>query len=96
MTTTASPTDMPESTTFTAELIDFIESDVATFDDTIEPGTDLLLTGLVDSLGVVMVSSWIQDRLSITIDPGDIVLENFQTVAQMVAYVELRGAVRGA
>lgn len=93
---TAPSTDIPDSTTFTAELIEFIETDVATYDDPIETDTDLLLTGLVDSLGVVMVSAWIQDALSITIDPGDIVLENFQTVAQMVTYVQSRGAVRPA
>lgn len=92
--TPSSSTSIPDSTTFMDELIEFIEADVATYDDPIEPDTDLLLTGLVDSLGVVMVSAWIQDVLSITIDPGDIVLENFQTVAQMVAYVQSRGAVR--
>jgi len=40
-----------------------------------------------------MVSDWIQDQLSIAIDPVDIVLENFQTVDAMVAYAESRGAV---
>ena len=40
-----------------------------------------------------MVSDWIQDQLEIQIDPVDIVLENFQTVDAMVAYVASRGAV---
>lgn len=93
---TSPSTSIPDAATFAIELIEFIEADVATYDDPIDPDTDLLLTGLVDSLGVVMVSSWIQDTLSIAIDPGDIVLENFQTVAQMVAYVTSRGAVHVA
>lgn len=93
---TSPPTSLPDAATFAGELIEFIEAEVATYDDAIAPDTDLLLTGLVDSLGVVMVSTWIQDTLSITIDPGDIVLEHFQTVAQMVDYVVSRGAVHVA
>ena len=56
----------------------------------IEPTTDLLLTGLVDSLGVVMIVGWIEDRLGIEIDPSDVVLDNFQTVEQMLSYLENR------
>lgn len=49
--------------------------------------TDLLLTGLVDSLGVVQIVGWIEDELGIEVDPLDVVLENFQTVGQMLAYI---------
>lgn len=54
--------------------------------------TDLLLTGLVDSLGVVQIVGWIEDELGLDVDPLDVVLENFQTVGQMVAYIERRQA----
>jgi len=74
-------------------LTTFIVGEVATTDEPVDRSTDLLLSGLVDSLGVVMVSDWIQDQLEIQIDPVDIVLENFQTVDAMVAYVQSRGAV---
>ena len=74
-------------------LCAFIADEVALGDEPVEPDTDLLLTGLVDSLGVVIVSGWMQDELEIEIDPVDIVLDNFQTVAQMVAYAERRGAL---
>lgn len=50
--------------------------------------TDLLLTGLVDSLGVIDVVAWLEDRLGVDIDPVDIVLENFQTVDRMLGFVE--------
>ena len=54
--------------------------------------TDLLLTGLVDSLGVVQIVGWIEDELGIEVDPLDVVLDNFQTVGQMLAYIERRQA----
>jgi acyl carrier protein len=78
---------------FRAGLTAFIVDEVATADEPVDDDTDLLLSGLVDSLGVVMVSDWIQEQLVIEIDPVDIVLENFQTVDAMVAYVVSRGAV---
>lgn len=48
--------------------------------------TDLVLTGLVDSLGVMEIVAWMEETLDVHIDPADIVLENFQTVDAMVAF----------
>lgn len=56
----------------------------------VEGDTDLLLTGLVDSLGVVQIVQWLEDTQSIDVEPTDVVLENFQTVDAMVAYVATR------
>ncbi len=52
----------------------------------VEGDTDLLVTGLVDSLGIVEVVAWIEERLGAEIDPIDIVRANFQTVDRMVAF----------
>ena len=71
---------------FQAALIAFIAGSVALADDPIDADTDLLLTGLVDSLGVVMIVGWMEAELDVAIDPADVVLDNFQTVGQMVAY----------
>lgn len=54
----------------------------------IDGDTDLLLTGLVDSLGLLDLVTWLEDRLDVTIAPGDIVLEHFQTCDRMVAFAE--------
>ncbi len=70
-----------------ADLVSMIQSEVS-----LDPGvdiatdTDLLLSGLVDSLGVVQIVGWLEDRLDVQIDPVDIVLENFETVDSMVAF----------
>lgn len=71
-----------------ADLLQFVASE-ATGDPSAElgPDTDLLLSGLVDSLGVVQIVGWLEDRLSISIEPVDVVLENFQTVSAIMAYV---------
>ncbi len=72
---------------FTAALIAFIERDVALDDAEIVGDTDLLLTGLVDSLGVVVIVEWIETELGVAINPADVVLENFQTVDAMIRFL---------
>ena len=65
----------------------FIRTAVIAEDEVIGTTTDLLLTGLVDSLGVVMIVEWIEAELFVTIDPADVVLEHFQTVEAMLGFV---------
>ncbi len=72
---------------FAAALLAFIASDVALEDGEIEGATDLLLTGMVDSLGVVLIVEWIERHLGKPIDPADVVLENFQTVDAMMEFL---------
>ncbi len=72
--------------TFPDQLLAFINAEVSISPDPIEVGTDLLLTGAVDSLGVVRVTQWLEDELGVEVDPVEVTLENFQTVDKMVAY----------
>jgi acyl carrier protein len=79
---------MPDVTTLTAELCSFIDAEVSLDPDSpVQPDTDLLTTGLVDSLGAMEVVHWLEESQSIDIDPVDITIENFQTVERMVALV---------
>ncbi len=72
---------------FEAKLLALLNDELSLDPSTpIELETDLLLTGLVDSLGVVQVVAWIEDELGVAIDPIDVTLENFQTAKQMVAF----------
>ena len=57
----------------------------------IELDTDLLLTGLIDSLGVIQVVSWIEDELDVSVDPSDVTLENFQTAGRMIRFAATLG-----
>ena len=79
------------TTTFTQALIAFIRAEVMLGDDPLEPETDLVMTGFVDSLGVVLIVEWIETRLGIEIDPGDVVIEHFESVAAMITYLRGRG-----
>jgi acyl carrier protein len=71
------------------ELCELINREIS-LDPTVvvEADTDLLLTGTVDSLGVVQIVHWMEARLGRRIDPIDVVLDNFQTVEAMVRYCD--------
>jgi methoxymalonate biosynthesis acyl carrier protein len=73
---------------FPAALLRFVSEEVATAAG-VTSRSELLLSGLVDSLGVVRIVDWIEVQLALRIDPGDVLLENFETVNAMVAFLEL-------
>lgn len=83
-------TPLDSSVAFADRLAAFIASEVATGPDPIEVETDLVMTGLVDSLGVILIVEWIERQLGIRIDPADVVIEHFESVAAMVAYLNRR------
>lgn len=70
------------------QLIEFLQTEVVLDDTPIDRDTDLLLSGAVDSLGVIRVTQWVEDIAGFVVDPGDVTLENFQSVASIVSYIE--------
>ena len=80
---------MSNVTTLAAELCAFIDDEVSLDPDTpVQPDTDLLTTGLVDSLGAMELVHFLEEQRAIEIDPIDITIENFGTVNAMVALAE--------
>jgi len=75
--------------TFVEQLLTFVNAEVS-LDPTavVEADTDLLLSGLVDSLGVVRIVHWLETTEDLMIDPVEVVLDNFQTVTQMAALID--------
>ena len=71
---------------FEEQLLKFINAEISLLDEPIEGDTDLLLTGAVDSLGVMSITRWIEDQLAFEIEATDITLDNFQTVEQTLRY----------
>jgi acyl carrier protein len=49
---------------------------------------DLLGSGLIDSMGVMRLVSFVEETFQIKIPPEDIVIENFMDVKAITKYVE--------
>jgi acyl carrier protein len=71
---------------------DFITSElsVGRGSGTPAPDDDLLKKGLVDSLGVMELVGFIEDRYGITVRDEDLTPENFGTLIRIEEYVEGR------
>ena len=82
------------SATLADDLVDFIATDVALGAGFLDADTDLVMTGLIDSLGVMMVVEWLERRLAIVVDPNDVVIEHFASVTAIVDYLRSRDDCR--
>jgi acyl carrier protein len=76
------------------QLLSFVQRDVCLGGIELSLDTDLLLSGAVDSLGVIRITQWLEDSTGIEVDPGDVTLENFQTIDRMLVYVDKQLASR--
>lgn len=61
----------------------------------IGPEEDLLLSDLLDSLGVVRLVAHLEESFGITIPPEDVVLETMQTPLAIATYLESTHSVQG-
>jgi acyl carrier protein len=52
--------------------------------------TSLLETGVLDSLSLLRLVVFVQERFGITVDDADLVPENFDTVDAICAYLRTR------
>jgi acyl carrier protein len=46
----------------------------------IAPDTDIIGEGLVDSLGIFKLIAFVEETFPVTIEPDEVLLENFQTL----------------
>lgn len=51
---------------------------------------ELLLSGLVDSLGAVRLINFVESDLHVQVPPEDVVIEHFQSINAIVAYLYQR------
>lgn len=51
---------------------------------------DLLLSGLVDSMGVMRLIGFIEENLQVTVPPEDLTIENFTNITALSRYLESR------
>ena len=51
---------------------------------------DLLTSGLVDSLGVMRLVQFIEQRFELSVPPADLTIENFIDIATTTTYIQSR------
>lgn len=68
------------------QVIDHLHREL-NIEDPIDGETELFSSGLLDSVSMVGLITFIEEQTGSTIGPGDVTLENFDTVDRIVAYV---------
>ena len=58
----------------------------------IDEETNLLIDGVLDSLGLQIMVGFLEERFAISIGDADLLPENFETVASIAAMVEVASA----
>lgn len=71
------------------DVIDFLRN-VLNIEEPIDGDTALFSTGLLDSVAMLNVIGFVEERAKIEVSAGDVTLENFDTPQRIADYVEAR------
>lgn len=70
------------------EITDFVRTElVGDPDMELAPDLELLLSGVVDSMGAIRLVGFVEERWDLQVPPQDVTVEHFGTVADLAAYV---------
>jgi len=74
------------------KIIAYIKTELHGGDTTldIDPEDDLLGSGLVESMGMMRLIQYVEEEFEVTVEPQDMTIENFMTVAAMVEFIDSR------
>lgn len=67
------------------DLIRFIRDELNVEDD-IAADTELFSTAILDSVAMMNIIAFVEEKASIEVRPADVTLENFDTVQSIVDY----------
>lgn len=67
-------------------LIQYIHDDLGV-GELSDANTELFTEGLLDSVSMVNLIAYIEEKAKIIVQPSDVTLENFNTVARIVDYL---------
>jgi acyl carrier protein len=71
------------------QLINYLVTEVAADlgKNSLAPEEDLLEQGIIDSMGIMSLISFMEEKFAIIIEEQEIVPEHFQTVSAMASFV---------
>lgn len=67
-------------------LITYVRNEL-NIDEPIAGDTELFSTGMLDSVSMVGLISFVEEKGDVHVQPGDVTLENFDTIDAILEYV---------
>lgn len=70
-------------------LLNYIQQELlgSEIDDDFDADTDLLGSGILDSLGMVQLIAFVENEFKIKVEPEEMVIENFMNINSVCTYV---------
>jgi acyl carrier protein len=72
------------------EIVTFLRTKLRADTAGVDLDTPLVSTGVVDSVALVRLASFVEQRTGLRIPDRDVTVEHFDSLAQILAYVERR------
>lgn len=69
------------------EIHDYLIRELAEERDAFDPEENLLAQGIIDSMGILDLATFLEQRFDIRTTEDDLVPENFQSIAALSAFV---------
>lgn len=76
-----------DESTLRAGLRDYINQELVSGEALVRDDTELLVSGLLDSLAVTQLLEFIEKATGTAVPAGELVAENFESVDAIVAYL---------
>jgi len=76
--------DLPE---IEGRIFDFMQRELLSPEVSVDRDDELLSGGVLDSIAVLRLATFVEEEFRFKMQPSDYVVENFQTVAVLAAYV---------
>jgi acyl carrier protein len=77
---------MPDETV-ESRIIDYLARELTVSEAGLDRDVDLLAGGLLDSMGVLRLATFVGEEFGIEIRPADFVIENFSSVSAIASYI---------
>lgn len=83
---------MSDSTVIEDAVLAFVHDELLfDTDDEVGLNDELLLEGIIDSLGAIRLVGFIESTWALNVPPQDVTVDNFGSIAQIASYVRRRG-----
>lgn len=69
------------------EIIRYLVEEILDDGETVGADDELLMSGKVDSIGVMQLVGFVEDTFGVDVPAEDVTLETFRSVTAIVAYV---------
>lgn len=74
------------------EIHDYLIRELAEERDSFAPDENLLAQGIIDSMGILDLATFLETRFGIETTEDDLIPENFQSIATLAALVQRKQA----